>query len=65
MSLTREPVWRYRADKDGQIESRLFDDESKIPEGEGWQDSPAKCGTEILPVVPAAKPAARRKWSIV
>ncbi len=30
-------VWMYRRG-----ESRLFDDYSEIPEGEGWVDSPAK-----------------------
>ena len=33
------PTWGYRRGKDGEIESRIFDD-GKLPKG--WVDSPAK-----------------------
>ena len=63
------PVWRYCALENGAIESRLFDDIAKVPKGEGWQDSPAKCvsspaqTSETKSDDMPAKPASRRKRS--
>ena len=36
---TPEPTWMYRSGG----ASKLFEHPDDVPEGEGWEDSPAKC----------------------
>lgn len=43
------PSWRYRGDGAGGVEKQLFQHPDDVPEGEGWTDSPAKCGDEPAP----------------
>ena len=38
MADKKSPAWGYRKGKDGEVESKLFED--GIPKG--WKDSPAK-----------------------
>ena len=46
-----EPTWMYRHGS----EPQLFQHPDDVPEGEGWEDSPAKC---LAPKAVAEKPVA-------
>ena len=40
------PTFRYRRGADGGLEKKLFQHPADVPEGEDWEDSPAKCRDE-------------------
>ncbi len=52
--MSDQRTWRYRLGEDGDVVGQIFASPEDVPEGEGWQDSPAKC-TEAPPEAPKKK----------